>query len=178
MTLREAVRDKHNEAEKHCFVVSLLSGEMRPEVYATYLVNQAACYRALETAAQDHMADLPGLRRAELIELDAKELLGDHYGPALSPSTQRYVSYVKEVPSNLLWAHIYGRHFADLYGGQLIKRVAPGACRMYHFNDRSALIAKVRERLTDDLAEEANKVFDFAIALFDEVADAHNLRVA
>jgi len=178
MSLRDAVRDKHNEAEKHCFVVSLLSGEMKPEVYATYLVNQAACYRALETVASEHMRSLPGLRRAELIELDAKELLGDAEPPALTTSTRYYVSYVQEVPSNLLWAHIYGRHFADLYGGQLIKKVAPGACRMYHFEDRAGLIKAVREKLTDDLAHEANTVFDFAIELFDEVADAHNLRAS
>lgn len=177
MTLRDAIKAKHDEAEKHPFVVLLLSGKIPPQVYADYLFNQALCYRALETTAQQHglLDQLSELCRADLIEQDALELR--HSGQVFA-STQAYVEYVGTVTSRQLWAHIYARHFADLYGGQMIKKVAPGACRMYEFEDRSALITKVRAHLDLDLADEANRVFDFALALFDEVLGADYIRAA
>ena len=46
---------------------------------------------------------------------------------------------------------------------------------MYEFENRPELIAKVREMLTDDLADEANVCFDFVLELFDELAIEHNL---
>lgn len=172
--LRDAVKAKHDKAEKHPFVVRLLSGRMCPKAYGTYLKNQAACYAALESIAATLLIDFPELNRAPFIEQDAEEL-ADEDAP-LFESTKAYVQYVSVLPDNLLWAHIYVRHFADLYGGQLIKKVAPGSCRMYEFKDRAGLIAGVRARLSDDLGDEANRVFDFALALFDEVADAYDIR--
>lgn len=174
MSLRDAVKEKHDRAEKHPFVVRLLSGRISPKAYGAYLKNQAACYAALESVAAPLLIDFPELNRAPLIEQDAEEL-ADEDVPIFG-STTAYAQYVSVLPDNLLWAHIYVRHFADMYGGQIIKKVAPGACRMYEFSDRAGLIAKVRERLSDDLGDEANKVFDFALALFDEVADAYDIR--
>lgn len=172
MSLRDAIADKHNAAEKHCFVVLLLSGNMPQEIYAEYLLNQAICYHALETKADEHhlLDDLTGLHRAALIKRDAYEL---NCGSAVHESTKRYVEYLESVTPTQLWAHIYVRHFADMYGGQMIKKVAPGSCHMYEFEDRAGLIAKIRPKLANDLADEANRVFDFALSLFDEVAEAH-----
>ncbi len=177
MALRDAIKDRHDKAEKHRFVVLLLSGQLPTEAYAEYLFNQAICYLALEQEADKHelLADIPGIRRAALIEQDAEEL---ERNARIHSSTREYVQYVGTLPPALLWAHIYARHFADMYGGQMIKKVAPGSGRMYEFEDRSGLIAKVREKLSDDLADEANRVLDFALRLFDEVADAYDLRAA
>lgn len=177
MTLRDAIKAKHDEAEKHPFVVLLLSERLPSESYAVYLFNQALCYRALEAEAHRHglLNGLEELFRADLIEQDAIELLSSKQ---VFASTEAYVEYVRTVPPRQLWAHIYARHFADLYGGQMIKKVAPGSCRMYEFKDRSVLITKVREHLDLDLANEANRVFDFALALFDEVLSADHIRAA
>lgn len=177
MSLRDAIADKHSAAENHRFVVQLLSGSMPKEAYAEYLFNQAVCYYALEGKADAHhlLDDLTGLHRAALIKRDAFEL---DCGPTVHESTKRYVEYLDSVAPEQLWAHIYARHFADMYGGQMIKKVAPGSCHMYEFEDRAGLIAKIRPKLTDDLADEANRVFDFALSLFDEVADAHAIQPA
>lgn len=177
MTLRDAIKDKHDEAERHPFVVLLLSGKLPEHTYAAYLFNQALCYRALEAEAERYglLEELSELRRADLIEQDAVELR--HLGQVF-PSTQAYIDYVKTVSPRQLWAHVYARHFADLYGGQMIKKVAPGSCRMYEFVDRTDLIAKVRAHLNTDLADEANRVFDFALALFDEVLSVDHIRAA
>jgi heme oxygenase len=177
MALRDAIKDRHDKAEKHRFVVLLLSGRLPEDAYAEYLFNQTMCYLALEQEADKHrlLVDIPGIRRAALIKQDFEEL---GRSARVHPSTRDYVKYVGALSPRLLWAHIYARHFADMYGGQMIKKVAPGAGRMYEFEDRAGLIAKVREKLSDDLADEANRVLDFAICLFDEVADAYDLRAA
>ena len=177
MSLREAISEKHDKAEHHRFVELLLTGKLPKEAYAEYLFNQAMCYYALEKRADEFslLSDIQGIKRAALIEQDANEL---DRNVKIHESTTDYVKYLESVPSDQLWAHIYVRHFADMYGGQMIKRVAPGSCRMYEFEDRAGLIGKVRERLSDDLAEEAKRVFDFALRLFDEVSDGHNLRAA
>jgi heme oxygenase len=174
MSLRDAIKDKHVKAEQHRFVRLLLSGNMPVLVYGEYIANQAECYRVLEAeaAAGGLLTGIEGIKRAALIAQDAAEL-GKAFN--IHPSTRDYAEHLSLVPSEQLWAHIYGRHFADLYGGQLIKKVVPGAGRMYTFKDRSGLIDAVRLKLSDDLAQEANVVFDFALRLFDEIADAHSL---
>jgi heme oxygenase len=177
MSLREAIQENHDKAEKHRFVELLLTGKLPKEAYAEYLFNQAMCYYALEKLADEHglLDGIQSIKRAVLIEQDALELGGPK---TIHASTNEYAKHLESVSPEKLWAHIYVRHFADLYGGQMIKRVAPGSCRMYEFDDRAGLITKVRERLTDDLAQEANRVFTFALRLFDEVSDAHNLQQA
>jgi len=177
MTLRDAIKQKHNKAENHRFVVLLLSGEMPDKIYADFLANQATCYEALEQKIYQHgMFDgIEDLYRSQHIWRDFYELerVSDIY-----PSTRDYVRYLDWVKPDYLWAHVYGRHFADLYGGQIIKKVAPGSCTMYDFKDRAELVKKVREKLSDELGEEANRVFDFALRLFDEVSDAHDIRAS
>ena len=78
-------------------------------------------------------------------------------------STLKYVKYLYSIhkePSKML-AHIYVRHMGDLSGGQIIKRFVPGSGRYYIFDvDVSELKEKLRERLNDTMAEEANKCFD------------------
>ena len=63
-------------------------------------------------------------------------------------------------------AHIYVRHFGDLFGGQMMKKVVVGSGKMYDFKNRSELIKELRSRLDDSLADEANKVMLWAIELF------------
>lgn len=175
MTLREAIKDKHDKAEKHRFVEHLLGKTLDPKAYGAYLFNQLKCYKALERRAYmfDLLKGIEGVARAALIKEDVEELDADD---TMFASTKEYIEYINEVPRSKLLAHIYVRHFADMYGGQLIKRVAPGSCRMYEFEDRSNLIAKIRERLSDDLGDEANIAFEYVLRLFDEVSDAYNIR--
>lgn len=175
MTLREQIAVNHDKAEKHRFVELLLSGKMPSDVYASYLYNQFKCYEVLEEAAEKAglLDGIESIKRAYLIFLDATELDPD---TTLFPSTLKYIAYVQDAPKDKLLAHVYVRHFADMYGGQLIKKVAPGSCRMYEFDDRAGLIAKIRPMLSDDLGEEANRVFDFVLQLFDEISDAYNIQ--
>jgi heme oxygenase len=177
MSLREAIKDNHDKAENHRFVWRLLAKELPREAYAEYLFNQALCYYALEQKADEHglLDDILSIKRAALIEQDAHELECRQF---IHESTKEYIKYLESVPPEQLWAHIYVRHFADMYGGQLIKKVAPGQCRMYEFDDRAGLITEVRAKLSETHAEEANKVFESVLRLFDEVSDAYDLQSA
>lgn len=174
MTLREQISAKHGKAEQHRFVRLLLSDGMTSDVYADYLGNQLLCYEALESLAQRHnlLVGLEAVLRVPLMRDDVTEL---GRAARIFPSTKAYVAYLDTISATQLMAHVYVRHFADLYGGQIIKKVAPGGCRTYAFDDRAALIEKLRAVLSDEMGDEANRCFDFVTHLFDEVADAHNL---
>ena len=75
---------------------------------------------------------------------------------------------IKDDPKKLL-AHIYVRHFGDMAGGQMIAKRVPGSGRMYQFENADALKASIREKLTDDMADEAKVCFKFAGELFEEM---------
>ena len=177
MALKDHIKENHDKAENHPFVKVLLSGDITVPVYADYLLNQLVCYGHLEQAAKAHglLDDIEDIERGSLIQNDYVEFL---YPGKIYPSSFEYVKYIDNLPPALLWAHIYARHFGDMYGGQIIKKVVPGKGTMYQFENRQELIAKVREKLSDDLADEANKALEFSLKLFDELADAHNLRTA
>jgi heme oxygenase len=178
MTLREKIKDNHDKAESHPFVKLLFSGNISPEIYADFLYNQMYCYAALENRLVEQ-----GLVRGIEDVLRADKIHDDYY--ALStrpykkyPSTLHYIDYINDISSDNLLAHLYVRHFGDMYGGQMLKSKVPGNGSMYEFKDRAELIKKIRTLLTDDLADEANIVFGYATALFEELANEYNLSEA
>ena len=155
MRLKEAIKNNHDKAENHPFVKVLLSGEIPVPVYADLIYNQLFCYTKLEerTYREGLLKGIEDICRGPKIEQDYIEL----FTPAtVYQSTADYVKYVEEMPTEKLMGHIYARHFGDLYGGQMIKKVIPGSGLMYQFENRKELIDKVRERLSDDLGDEAN----------------------
>jgi heme oxygenase len=66
---------------------------------------------------------------------------------------------------HLVKAHMYCRHMGDLFGGQIIKKVAPGQGRFYDFKNPTELKAAIRAELTDDLGDEARVAFEWAIKI-------------
>ena len=66
-------------------------------------------------------------------------------------------------------AHIYTRHMGDLSGGQMIRKKIPGKGKLYDFQDPDGLKKAIRERLNDDMADEAKICFEFATKLFQEM---------
>ena len=173
-TLREQIKDKHDVAEKSKFTEFLLLGKINKRMCAEYLYNQYLCYRVLEEKAKELglLSDMPTLWRAEKMKEDLDELQEVDFVP--QNSTVDYMNYISSQPVNLL-AHIYVRHFGDMYGGQIIKKVAPSSGRMYEFENRKELIDAIRPMLTEDLGEEANKCFDFVINLFSELENEYHL---
>ena len=176
MSLKDLTYEAHREAETKPFVKVLFSGKIDPKLYAQYLKNQHPQYEILEVCAMMH----PGLlvnsedaRRAPAINSDFEELWNTEVDgePTILPVVKRYIDYImsiKDDPKRLL-AHIYVRHFGDMAGGQQIAKRVPGSGRMYQFKDADALKAAIREKLSDDMADEAKVCFKFAGELFEEM---------
>ena len=147
---------------------------MPAEVYADFLWNQLHVYTVLESlaGASGLLDGIEDICRGPKIESDFLEFAQTC---KVNPSTVEYVNYLYTVPTEKLLGHVYAKHFGDLYGGQMLKKVVPGQATMYEFDDRTGLVARVRAKLTDDLGDEANKALEFSLRLFDELAHEHDL---
>jgi heme oxygenase len=87
----------------------------------------------------------------------------------LMPVVREYEKHIATLDRDGLLAHIYVRHFGDMHGGQIIKKFNPGSGTMYDFDNVEELKTRIRGLLSDDMADEANKCFEFAIKLFNEL---------
>jgi heme oxygenase len=177
MALRDHIKENHDLAEKHPFVKLLFSGGVSSKIYAEYLFNQYLMYNALEKLAfqEGLLEGVEDVLRAKLILEDFIELKETDI--KIHDCTLDYIRYVNtRVAKKNLMAHIYVRHFGDLFGGQMMKKVVVGSGKMYDFKNRSELIKELRSRLDDSLAKEANTVMLWAINLFMSIADEHDIR--
>jgi len=179
MSLKELTYEHHRNAERQKFVKVLMSGSIDPKLYATFLYNQYVNYNILETCAmaQGVLNGLPDIRRAPRILEDFQELWGegapDKEPPKTTPSSREYADHIMSISTDpeKLMAHVYTRHMGDLSGGQMIRKKVPGAGKMFDFEDPSALKTAIREKLNDNMADEAKICFEFATKLFQEMMD-------
>jgi heme oxygenase len=175
--LRELTKDSHTSAERQEFVKILFSGKINPQLYATYLKNQHPMYEIVEVCAMPHglLNSLPDIRRAPKILEDFIELWGadNKEEPQILKVTEDYIKYIisiKDDPKKLM-AHIYVRHMGDLAGGQMIAKRVPGSGKYYQFENPDALKEAIREKLNDDMADEARICFEYAKRFFQEMME-------
>ena len=173
--LKELTWENHSKAERTEHARKLLKG-MTPDEYHRYIYNQYVKYASLESVASE-VGVLEGIEticRASKIRHDMEELEREYNiqrnGDLLCPVVAEYCGHVMSLanPDSIL-AHIYVRHFGDMYGGQMIKKRNPGSGKMYEFENVEYLKSTIRERLKDEMAEEANLCFEFAMQLFEEL---------
>ena len=152
----------------------LLKG-MEPGEYYRFIYNQYVQYKALEDTARNKglLKGIEGICRQSAMDEDLKELETQHGytrdETLLCPVVDDYIEHVAMLDEAGLLSHIYVRHFGELHGGQMIKKRAPGSGKMYDFDNAKQLIADVRAQLNDDMAPEANRCFQFAMKLFEEL---------
>ncbi len=176
MSLKELTMQQHLNAERQKFAGVLMSGVIPKISYLRYLVNQHACYSALESMS---LFSLPNkkLKRSANIKQDIDELTLDlnidyKLSDMLTKSTQEYIDHVNKLQAeDDFMAHIYVRYLGDLRGGQMIAKKIPGKGRYYDFEDPHELANDIYRKLNDNMAEEAKKVFNFATKLFIEMHD-------
>ena len=173
--LKELTWANHQKAERTNHASKLLRG-MTPEEYHRYLYNQYVMYAVLESQATEYgvLEGIEDIARAEAIRKDLEELEVAHgierNGDLLCQVVADYTDYCMHMKDREEFlAHFYVRHFGDMYGGQMIKKRNPGSGKMYEFNDVEKLKTTVRAMLTDDMADEANRCFEFAMQLFEEL---------
>lgn len=183
MSLKELTAQNHKRAEESWFANELLSGEIDPHLYYVYLFNQSFIYQALEELLPLQMLDIEDIERYNHIMGDLEELeqMFSFYASSdyMMRSTIDYTKHIldleKHNPRGLL-AHLYVRHFGDMFGGAIISKKIPGQGRMYRFENRPELIKKVRALLDDNMSNEANRCFDFAIRLFEDLEEWNESR--
>lgn len=174
--LKELTWENHSKAERTEHARKLLKG-MSPNEYHRYIFNQYIQYSALETrAAQLGLLDgIENIVRGDKIKQDMVELEEQHdieRDPDLiCEVVPKYVSHALQLDEQGTLAHLYVRHFGDMYGGQMIKKRNPGSGAMYEFDDVENLKTTVRAMLNDDMADEANRCFKFAMELFEQLDD-------
>ena len=177
--LKELTWENHKRAERSNFMRRMLKREMTSYEYYVYLTNQLMCYYVLETYADQLglLKDIEHLKRSSKISKDISEferLEGFEQPPPLQ-STQKYMKYLESIsrhPEKLM-AHIYVRHMGDLSGGQIIKKLVPGSGLYYEFEGNiDELKAKIRSKLNDNMAEEANICFNMVYAMLEELENS------
>jgi heme oxygenase len=170
--LKELTWENHQRAERTEFARKLLKG-LTPEEYHKYLYNQYMIYSILEDAAKRVLPELNHIHRADRIYADLRELEKEYaIGTTLEllmSVVRKYEKHVITLDREGILAHIYVRHFGDMYGGQMIRKRNPGSGSMYDFNNVEELKTKIRSMLNDDMADEANRCFEFAMELFEEL---------
>lgn len=177
LKLKELTWAHHQAAERRAFAKELLSGKIDPALYHKFLCCQYMNYSVLEELVIIP-PNLNKIKRHRRIFQDIRELEEtygleppDNYPPSVSKYATHLYQLSEAEDNEALLAHMYVRHFGELHGGQMIKKKIPGSGLMYEFEgDKQQLIDDFRELLSDDMAEEAKKCFDFASELFDELS--------
>lgn len=170
MSLKELTKDKHTAAEKTAFMKAVFSSHIPREVWISWTFNKMHWYNAIEVRARDAglLDDLPGIERTYKLYKDFKTMVGNRSANySCNPLTERYCDYIMDLekPEDIM-AHLYVWHMGDLFGGQMIKNVLGNfSHHSLEFNNKEELIANIRTKLDDSMAEEANKAFDFAIEM-------------
>ena len=175
MSLKELTMQQHKNAERQKFAAILMSGNIPVISYLRYLINQHACYNALENHKEFQLPDLR-LSRSNNIHSDISELQKDcsiENEKVLTESTVNYIHHVNENIKSFddFMAHVYVRYLGDLRGGQMIVNKIPGTGFYYQFDQPDELAKIIYNKLHDDMADEAKIVFNYATNLFIEMYD-------
>jgi heme oxygenase len=171
--LKELTLEVHKRAERSEFASKLIRG-LTAEEYYKYIYNQYMIYDVLEAQVCNLIPEIKDICIATRILEDLKELEVKFGVPhadigAMMPVVREYEKHVYTLDRDGILAHVYVRHFGDMYGGQIIKKRNPGSGTMYDFDNVEELKTRIRAMLSDDMAEEANRCFEFAIQLFKEL---------
>ena len=167
MSLKELTKDKHTEAESTPFMRAVFKKKLPLEIWADFTYNKMIFYGAIESKAraEGFMEDLYRIDRAYWLYEDFKEMA---CAATVKPAVAEYRQYILDLEPGKVLAHLYTWHMGDLHGGQMIKKIVDAPHRSLEFEDREGLINTMRAKLNDDLADEANKAFDWAIRIMHE----------
>jgi heme oxygenase len=169
MSLKELTPEKHRIAENTPFMKAVLSKSLPYELWVDWTYQKTLFYGAIEEAANHHglLDDLPDIRRTAYITQDYISMNKDNANHVFRPVVVDYYHYLQNIKdsSNKLMAHLYTWHMGDMFGGQAIKKIVPGSHRSLEFEDIRTLMNNFRTKLNDDMGEEANLAFDWAIRM-------------
>jgi heme oxygenase len=169
MSLKELTADKHREAETTQFMKAVFAKTLPRDHWVDFTYQKSLFYSTIETAATQHglMNGIEPMRRSALLAQDYEKMDGS--AREFKPAVLEYHNYIQTLtdPTRIM-AHLYTWHMGDLFGGQMIKKLLDGPHSSLDFLDPPVLIAAMRSKLSDDMAEEANIAFGWAIQILNE----------
>ena len=166
MSLKELTAEKHDLAENTVFMKAVFAKSMPLDVWADFTFQKHMIYDILEEKADHYglLDDIADIKRSSQLLADA--LVMNPVKPKLRHAVASYYDYLaRQTDPKKFMAHIYVWHMGDLFGGQMIKKVVDAPHTALDFNDPDLLKTKIRTKLSDDMGEEANLAFDWAIKI-------------
>jgi heme oxygenase len=171
MSLKELTLEKHKQAESTWFMKAVFKRELPKNLWLDWTYQKTVFYPVIEQQCLNLglLEGIEGIQRSKNLELDLNELREQipTHSLQIRESTASYVNYLKNLDSAVL-AHLYTWHMGDMFGGQMIKKIVPGTHYSLEFENADILKSNLRSKLNDDLADEANTAFDFAIKMMEE----------
>lgn len=181
--LKDETKSLHDLAENNVIMKSFIDGTFKLRHLLRFLVNIKPVYDVVEQRLlQQYIAINPDLKRTELIQQDINALanefnsINDDIGYLLTPLevTDLWVGWSWSKPKDMLKAELYTRWLADLYGGRMMVKNMGKFAKSLEFSDTKKAISDVRSILdthsidvtSDDIVEEAKKVFEYHVELF------------
>jgi heme oxygenase len=169
MSLKDLTSTKHAEAESTPFMKAVFAKTLPFDLWVDWTFQKTLFYNTIENAAgaTGLLGDLPDIRRSFYLYLDFKEMNKDNKGYKYRQVCIDYHDYLMSIANDptKVMAHLYTWHMGDMFGGQMIKKIVPGAHRNLEFKDTTTLITNIRAKLDDSMGDEANVAFDWAIRM-------------
>ena len=172
MSLKDLTKDKHAAAEGTKFMKAVFDQTLPLDLWTDYTYQKQLWYNEIEKKAEEFglLDTLAGIKRADLIADDYQRMVGDkHEYNTYKEISKDYVIYIRGLDdAKQVLAHLYTWHMGDLFGGQMIKKIIDAPHSHLEFDNARELMSSMRAMLTDDLADEANLAFDWAIRILGE----------
>lgn len=165
MSLKDLTAEKHTEAENTPFMKAVFANTLSSNIWADWTYNKILICAGVEStcAKFGHLNDLPNINRVTRLWNDYLQMTNNQYLHTWHDQTINYNNYIRNLDSNKSLAHLYVWYLGDMYGGQMIRETLTFPTTSLEFEDVDNLKINLRSKLTDDLAEEANIAFDWAI---------------
>ncbi|NBO27842.1 MAG: hypothetical protein EBX47_09130 [Synechococcaceae bacterium WB8_1B_057] len=170
MSLKDLTKEKHTEAENTPFMKAVFAKTLPIDLWKDWTVQKLLFYTEIENTCEslNLLDDLPGIKRWEKLTRDVNEMcVNDRYTIYLRQPVLEYHNYLISIAQDKdkMLAHLYVWHMGDMFGGQMIKKLIKAPHSNLEFENAPMLISNLRSKLTDDLAEEANIAFSWAIKM-------------
>lgn len=169
MNIRELTSDKHKQAESTPFMKAVFEKRLPFSLWMDWTFQKTLFYNTIENAASSLclLEDLPDIRRAFYLYLDCR----DHITlkSKFLKSSIDYHNYLLDISKDpdKIMAHLYTWHMGDLSGGQMIKKII-GKQKSLEFNNPDILKANIQNKLKENMVDEINNSFDWAIKILKE----------
>lgn len=175
MSLKELTADLHDQAENTAFMKAVFAKSLPKDTWINWTYQKTLIYNIIEDAAGRYgvLDDIDSIRRSKRLYDDYMGMTDNKVCHFYLEPTLDYYKYLTTIVNDTrrMIAHLYVWHMGDLFGGQMIKKITPGPHTSLEFDNVVELKTLIRNKLHDDMAQEARIAFQWAIKIMDKLYD-------